>query len=358
MVDLTKTLRDVRSRIARAASSRLNEENTKATLIEPVLRALGWDTEDVEEVVREYRLKSRDKPVDYGLLVLRTPRLFVEAKALGENLDDRRWTNQIMGYAGVAGVQWIVLTDGNEYRIYNTHAPVSVEEKLFRTVRVTDDLPVLHETLELLAKDRMEENRIEVLWRAHFVDRNVRGAIEQLFSGEADLLLVNYVAQHTKNLSPEEIRSSLKRCRASLDFPLEAEEILQRATSGAGGAASPRKESTGERAEVTLQNLIEARLLHPPVQLERAYKGKHLTARINADGTVTCQGKSYTSLSIAGGMARATVVGMRDNGGPPSTNGWTFWKMRNAAGELVEVDAVRQHFVQGKRGGSAPRAAT
>ncbi len=172
---LARTLKELRGRIARVRSPGLNEQNTKATLIEPVLRALGWDTEDVEEVVREYRIKSRDKPVDYGLLVLRTPRLFVEAKALGENLDDRRWTNQIMGYAGVAGVQWIVLTDGNEYRIYNTHAPVSVEEKLFRTVRVSDDGPLLHETLELLAKDRLEENRIEQLWRANFVDRQVKG---------------------------------------------------------------------------------------------------------------------------------------------------------------------------------------
>ena len=353
---LAKILKDVRARIARASSHRLNEENTKATTIEPVLRALGWDTEDVEEVVREYRIKSRDKPVDYGLLVLRTPRLFVEAKALGENLEDRRWTNQIMGYAGVAGVQWIVLTDGNEYRIYNTHAPVSVEEKLFRTVRVTEDSPLLHETLELLAKDRMEENRIEVLWRAHFVDRHVRGAIEQLFAGEGDLLLVNYVAQHTKNLGPEEIRSSLKRCRVARDFPLVAEEGRRRPESK---PKKPAGEGTGERAEVTLLNLIEAGLLHPPVPLERAYKGKNLTARINTDGTVTCQGKSYTSLSIAGGMARATVVGMRDNGGPPSTNGWTFWKMRNAKGELVEVDSARQRFAEDGGGSrSAARTAT
>jgi len=338
---LAKTLKDVRSRIARASSHRLNEENTKATMIEPVLRALGWDTEDVEEVVREYRLKSRDKPVDYGLLVLRTPRLFVEAKAFGENLDDRRWTNQIMGYAGVAGVQWIVLTDGNEYRIYNTHAPVSVEEKLFRSVRVTDDAPLLHETLELLAKDRMEENRIEVLWRAHFVDRNVRTAIEQLFTAEGDLLLVNYVAQHTKNLTPEEIRSSLKRCRVALDFPLAAEEVLRKA---APAVPKAKREPTGARSEVTLQDLIQAGLLHPPVALERQYKGKRLTARIEADGSVTCLGKKYDSLSLAGGMARASVVGLRDHGGPPSTNGWTFWKMHGASGGLVEVNVVRQMY--------------
>ena len=351
---LAKTLRDVRARISRASSSRLNEENTKATLIEPVLRALGWDTEDVEEVVREYRIKSRDKPVDYGLLALRTPRLFVEAKGLGENLDDRRWANQIMGYAGVAGVQWIVLTDGNEYRLYNTHAPVSVEEKLFRTVRVTDDAPLLEETLELLAKDRMEENRIEVLWRAHFVDRHVRMAIEQLFSGEGDLLLVNFVAQHTKNLTPDEIRSSLKRCRVALDFPLAAEDVLRKAGPQPGKA---KREPTGQRSEVGLQDLISAGLLRPPVALERDYKGKRLTARIEPDGRISCLGKAYDSLSVAGGMARASVVGMRDNGAPPSTNGWTFWKMRDASGKLVEVDVVRKRYAE-TGGASASRKAT
>jgi len=32
-----------------------------------------------------------------------------------------------------------VLTNGDEYRIYNSHATVPVEEKLFRSVRVTGD---------------------------------------------------------------------------------------------------------------------------------------------------------------------------------------------------------------------------
>ena len=352
---LAKVLKDVRARIARATSQRLNEENTKATLIEPVLRALGWDTEDVEEVVREYRIKSRDKPVDYGLLVLRTARLFVEAKALGENLDDRRWTNQIMGYAGVAGVQWIVLTDGNEYRIYNTHAPVSVEEKLFRSVKVSDDSPIVLETLELLAKDRMEENRIEVLWRAHFVDRHVRSAIEQLFTGEGDLLLVNYVAKNTKNLTPEEIRSSLKRCRVALDFPLAAEELLRRTGTE---APKSKREPTGARSEVTLQDLIQAGLMQPPVAIERDYKGKRLTARIEPDGTVSCLGKNYDSLSMAGAFARASVARVRADGKPPATNGWSFWKLHDTSGELVEVDAIRRRFLEGGRGRSSARTAT
>src|SRR5689334_9836493 len=124
MPSLGETLEQVRARMERSRGLALNEQNTKASLIEPVLRALGWDTEDFEEVHREYKPKSADKPVDYALFILRTPRLFIEAKALGQDLDDRRWANQIMGYAAVAGVEWIVLTDANEYRIYNSHATV------------------------------------------------------------------------------------------------------------------------------------------------------------------------------------------------------------------------------------------
>ena len=346
MPSLSETLAEVRRRIQQSSRRHLNEQNTKATLIEPVLRALGWDVEDIEEVQREFRVKKRDKPVDYGLLVLRTPRLFLEAKALGENLDDRRWANQIMGYASVAGVEWIVLTDGNEYRIYNTHAPVSVEEKLFRTVRVTDEDPLVLPTLELLAKDRMEENRIEILWRAQFVDRQVGSALEQLFSPDNDMLLVNYVSGKAKNLSANEIRASLGRCQVSLDFPVQvAAEAPSRA------ARKPRKPRAGrERApvhhDVSLADLIQAGLLAPPVRIETKYKGVRLQARIGNEGKVEFRGETFDSLSMAAGAARATVIGLREDGRYPHTNGWTFWRMPGPDGKTAPVDVLRQRYLR------------
>jgi hypothetical protein len=117
VAELEQVLGQVRERIVRYRDGGIGEQDTKAALIDPVLRALGWDVEDLEEVQREYRLKGGDNPVDYALSILRTPRLFVEAKALGGNLNDRRWANQIMGFAAVAGVEWVVLTNGDEYRI-------------------------------------------------------------------------------------------------------------------------------------------------------------------------------------------------------------------------------------------------
>jgi len=38
---------------------------------------------------------------------------------LGENLTDRKWVAQILGYAAVAGVAYCVLTDGDHYRFYD-----------------------------------------------------------------------------------------------------------------------------------------------------------------------------------------------------------------------------------------------
>jgi predicted type IV restriction endonuclease len=343
MDTLARTLKQIRSRITSAGVRGLNEENTKATLIEPLLRALGWNVEDVEEVQREFKVKKSDKPVDYGLLVLRNLRLFLEAKALGADLADRRWANQIMGYAGVAGAEWIVLTNGEEYRIYNTHAPVSVEEKLFRTVKVTDDSPVVAQTLELLSRERMAENRIEVLWRAQFVDRQVKAAVEALFSGESDLVLVNHVLSHTKNLSAPEVRASLERCRMQLDFPIKDEELLV-------PVPSPKPHDG-----VSLLDLIQAGLLRAPARLVREYKGKTLHAVIEHDGRVRFADEHFDSISQAGGAARATVIG-RKAGKVPATNGWTFWNIVLPNDQSQLIDNCRQEFIRMQEGGNTDRA--
>ena len=220
---LTEVLRKVRTRLQRLQDrkERVGEQNTKAGLIDPILSALGWNLEELEEVSREYKAKPRDNPVDYAFFILRSPRLFVEAKDLDKDLDDRKWTMQTLSYATVVGVQWCVLTNGDEYRIFNSHAAVGLDEKLFRVVRVSDreNEKRTLETLDLLSKEKMGENQIDVLWKAHFVDRKVKGVVEDLFTTQ-DKGLVRLIRKNADSLSPSEIRSSLKRARLHVDFPL------------------------------------------------------------------------------------------------------------------------------------------
>jgi hypothetical protein len=92
--DLRRTLAQIAERSSRYRDARIGEQNTKATLVAPVLRALDWDVEDLDEVHLEYRFKSQDKPVDYGLMLQRKPVLFIEAKALDKDLNNRRWASQ------------------------------------------------------------------------------------------------------------------------------------------------------------------------------------------------------------------------------------------------------------------------
>jgi hypothetical protein len=297
--------------------------------------------------------------VDYGLLVLRTPKLFVEAKPLGENLGDNKWAGQIMGYASVAGVEWIVLTDGNEYRIYNALAPIAVDDKLFRRMRVTDDdVAATIQTLELLAKHRLEENRIEVLWRAFFVDRQVRTAIEEMFTPEQDMLLVNWIQKRTKNLSVDEVRASLARCRVVLDFPVDMNAI---ALGSAGGPQSPlvkprrKKAGAGKKAPkgtkaspttdpTTVKDLIDAGLIKPPLKLVRTYKGAELTATVLKDGRIQVGTEHYDTLSRAGGVSKATISGMGADGSVLSTNGWEFWHIESEDGERESIEVLRKRF--------------
>ena len=137
---------------------RMTESDTIRVLILPVLEALGWDLQDVEEVRSEYRHASADNTVDYALFLYGTPTIFVEAQALGVSLDDRKPLLQTLNYANAAGVDWCVLTNGAEWRIYKVHAPVAAEEKLFLTARLDDpgaEPGPIAATLSLLSRDRM-----------------------------------------------------------------------------------------------------------------------------------------------------------------------------------------------------------
>src|SRR5689334_17783728 len=124
-----------------------------------------------------------------------------------------------MSYAGVAGVEWIVLTDGNEWRIYNSHAPVPIDQKLLMKVRVADDTPLAAQMLGLIAKDQIHTSRIEALWRAHFDDRKVLAALERLFDPE-NMVLLNHIRNGAKDLTADEVRGSLRRCSHRFEYPV------------------------------------------------------------------------------------------------------------------------------------------
>jgi hypothetical protein len=88
-----------------------NEAATRAVLIDPILRALGWDTANIYMVEVEKSLEQTR--VDYALYDRNASvGLVVEAKPLATNLNDNSITMNIVKYAYVYNTQQIFLTDG------------------------------------------------------------------------------------------------------------------------------------------------------------------------------------------------------------------------------------------------------
>ena len=164
------------------ASSAANEANTKVLLIEPLLAALGWDTGDLDAVEREYRVYDNTS-LDYALKIDGKPRLFVEAKGIGKNLDDKQFIAQTVNYANNEGVLWCVLTNGLVYRVYKTNEPVPMEQKLLFEVDLSAEGTATAEkakSLELIARQSMVNDALENWGDRVFTDARVRKALAQL----------------------------------------------------------------------------------------------------------------------------------------------------------------------------------
>jgi hypothetical protein len=361
---VTAAVEVIRKRIqqVRERKELIGEQNTKAALIDPLLSAMGWELQEIDEVRREYRRKPQDNPVDYALFLNRTECLLIEAKSLEKDLGDRKWISQNISYAAVVGVKWCVLTNGDEYRIYNSHAEVDVDEKLFRKVRISDSEPkFIIDTLVLLSKDKMRGSLLDELWKAHFIDRRVRLALESLL-GEDDAPLIRAICKKANGVTRSEARASLKRAKITIDFPLP--KVLEQPAAPAVPSVTPKPEAAPTRreagikarqtmtamAEATLPNLIAAGFVKAPLELERTYKGVRLTASLQPDGRISVGGETGLTLSAAGGMARKSVLATPPSDPPPATNGWTFWQFRDPkTGNLRDMDSLRQEFLAQKK---------
>ena len=118
------------------ATLRENETRTRMALIDPLLKALGWNPADPGMVTPEYKVSGGW--ADYALLRPDgRPAATVEAKKLGDSLASHRM--QMLNYANAAGIDYAGLTDGDHWELYNVFKRVRLEEKRILEVSIADD---------------------------------------------------------------------------------------------------------------------------------------------------------------------------------------------------------------------------
>ena len=127
------------------------EVHIRYAIVDPIIRALGWNTEDPKECHPEYPrwYGGKHGKVDYALFTVRSvkemvednppPRHIIEAKALKVDLDRHR--SQLSRYMGASPKMTMgvaVLTNGRKWRLYDASKTGRLAEKFICEVDIKE----------------------------------------------------------------------------------------------------------------------------------------------------------------------------------------------------------------------------
>lgn len=108
-----------------------SEADTEYVVIGPVLDALGWRK---GTRCRFGYTTQRGERADIALVGRgSSPIAFVESKAFGTRLSDKH-AGQVLGYSHAEGLRWAILTNGRQWRVYDSQRQVQDAEKLVLAV--------------------------------------------------------------------------------------------------------------------------------------------------------------------------------------------------------------------------------
>lgn len=145
------------------------EADTGTKFILPLFRALGWDVESANELKEQQR--ELNKPADIVLITNGIPRIVVELKQLSVNLDGyythankkTYFVDQAVQYAWNRRIDWAILTNFQEIRLYNARAAADAERMVFR-ITVNELLDRLDD-LEYITRNAIYDGRLDSLER-------------------------------------------------------------------------------------------------------------------------------------------------------------------------------------------------
>ena len=113
-------MEEFRKNLINRKRSITTEETTKISLILPLFRLLGYDTENPDEAKAEYACDvgvKTSKKVDLAILIDGEVKMLVECKSAKTKLNSNH-LNQLLRYYSVSDCRIGVLTNGIEYRFF------------------------------------------------------------------------------------------------------------------------------------------------------------------------------------------------------------------------------------------------
>ena len=229
-----------------------SETAVRQGIVDPLLRSLGWPTDNTLIVFPEYPIGSGH--VDYALCQpSSTPRVFIEAKQVG-NIKGAE--EQLFGYDSYIRVPIAVLTDGREWQFFHpTGEGTWAERKVCELDLITGNSKENAEELKRYLNyestrarktvEAIEDDYEKIVQQRHVATR-LPEAWDKLVA-EADEFLLHIIAEKTDSLcehrpTDEQVLDFLKSLERKVELNLEADVFPSIPSMLSTSSHSPRKQ--------------------------------------------------------------------------------------------------------------------
>jgi predicted transport protein len=245
-----------------------NSGNTRALLIEPMLSALGWDTTDLGQVVRDWPLTD-SVPIAYSLRIADETAMLIQARGVMEAVDDPIFVKQTLTVAAADGAPWCVLTNGVSYRVFKTSEPPEGDHGLLFELTLEQVAggasPEAAANLELLHRAAVARGDLDRRSSERFLDPRVRQALADLCRDPSPA----FIAALNDSLGRPAVR--VEDLRASLVRVLEVNAAAREANAVAREVAPlPPASEPETSAAVAGEHANDAATEPPPAPWQRA----------------------------------------------------------------------------------------
>ncbi len=326
-----------------------DEDATILVSIQPFIRALGYNTENLMEVRPQYSADAKTsggERVDYAIMREGKPIIFIEAKAANLTLNDNYW-KQLHHYFNAEDVRFGILTNGIEYRFYTD----------LKKRNIMDKEPFL--VLDILNLDERLVKELEPFTRLNFIANRIIASakiqrivhlLQQEMDSPSDGIVKHFAGQvYSGNLSARIIQEFTPLVKAALNRFVEQSIVSNHHHSNSSESIST---SLSIRDDANGNNHADKPIAreHVLIPVYAHYEGEDITAQFKVkhnykkrNAKVILYEGSWHSVS---GLAKELKKRIHRKLGiekSAETAGWTkFWYYEDAIRQTGPLDDFRK----------------
>ncbi len=134
-----------------------NEMATRGQIIEPILKGLGWNIENPEEI--QPNISFEEGVPDYSLLKNDKNILFIEAKKLAIDIEQKKVIRQLAKYCFGEGMKYGVLTNGVIWLLFRSfqEGTTMAERIVWKTDIENDEITATTRRLNTISKENIND---------------------------------------------------------------------------------------------------------------------------------------------------------------------------------------------------------